>query len=406
MKDIFTVMKFTITDMLKRKSFIISSIIILLFIIGGFAAFKIFTDDPNKKNVITILIHDEENIFNNKLDNLNLKEVGYKFKKIDGDIKKVKDKVKEEKNIEALIISKNKEDKIVLTYVVKNLFFSNGVPENLANILTSIYMSNGLEKLKLTYEQIQSLNPSFEYKYEQAGEKIKGNIGVMMAISIVLFYAVYFCAYQVSSSITTEKTSKIIETLVTSTSPTNIVLGKTLGIGVVGLCQLTLNLLTAFISAKIFVNEQILSKTVDLSTITASLGLITLLYFILGYLTYAFLYALTGSTVNKPEDVQSANGPVAIITVIGFYLSYFTMMNPTGKLNKLAAMLPISSPFCMPLRVMMGLADAKEVLLSIIILIITIIVVAKISIKIYTNAILYNGSKMNLKKLFMLYKQK
>ncbi len=406
MKDIFTVMKFTITDMLKRKSFIISSIIILLFIIGGFATFKIFTGDPNKKNVITILIHDEENIFNNKLDNLNLKEVGYKFKKIDGDIKKVKDKVKEEKNIEALIISKNKEDKIVLTYVVKNLFFSNGVPENLANILTSIYMSNGLEKLKLTYEQIQSLNPSFEYKYEQAGEKIKGNIGVMMAISIVLFYAVYFCAYQVSSSITTEKTSKIIETLVTSTSPTNIVLGKTLGIGVVGLCQLTLNLLTAFISAKIFVNEQILSKTVDLSTITASLGLITLLYFILGYLTYAFLYALTGSTVNKPEDVQSANGPVAIITVIGFYLSYFTMMNPTGKLNKLAAMLPISSPFCMPLRVMMGLADAKEVLLSIIILIITIIVVAKISIKIYTNAILYNGSKMNLKKLFMLYKQK
>ncbi|NMA51346.1 MAG: ABC transporter permease [Mollicutes bacterium] len=405
MKDIFIVMKFTILDMVKRKAFIISTIVILLLIVGGFAAVKIFSGD-GKVKVLTILVHDQENIFNNKLDNLNLKELGYKFSKTDKSIEDIKSKVNSDSDVDALIINKNKDGSIVLTYIVKNLFFSNGIPEDLANILSSVYTSNGLEKLNLTKEQIASLNPVFEYRYEQAGEEVKGNIAVMMGISIILFYAIYFCAFQVSSSITTEKTSKIIEMLVTSTSPRNIVLGKTLGIGIVGLCQLALNILTSFICARIFIDKQVLSKVVDLSTITVSLALITLLYFILGYLTYALLYALTGSTVSKPEDVQSANGPVAIIAVIGFYLSYFTMMNPTGKLNLLAALLPISSPFCMPLRIMMGLASYKEVILSVLILIITIIVVANISIKIYTRAILYSGSKLNFKKIIMLYKQK
>ena len=130
------------------------------------------------------------------------------------------------------------------------------------------------------------------------------------------------------------------------------------------------------------------------------------MYFIFGYAVYALLYALTGSTVSKPEDVQSANGPVAIIAVIGFYLSYFTMMNPTSNLNQVAAMLPISSPFCMPFRVMMGIATPTELIISIAILVVTIFVVAKISIKIYSQAILNYGSKISLKDALQMYKNK
>ena len=225
-------------------------------------------------------------------------------------------------------------------------------------------------------------------------------------MSIVLFYAIYFCAYQVSSSITTEKTSKIIETLVTSTSPSSIVIGKTIGIGIVGLVQLVLIITTAVVSCNLFLDPELLSMLVDIKSITISLGIVTILYFILGYFAYALLYALTGSTVSKPEDIQSANTPVAIIVVICFYLSYFTMMNPTSELNSFASLFPLSSPFCMPFRVMMGLAGFKDVLLSIIILLITIILIANITIKIYSNAILNYGSKMSLKDIIKIYKQK
>lgn len=228
----------------------------------------------------------------------------------------------------------------------------------------------------------------------------------MMLMSIVLFYAIYFCAYQVSSSITTEKTSKIMETLVTSTSPRTIVLGKTLGIGLVGLLQMIAIVVTALISANAFLDEELISAVLDMSNITPYLGIITIIYFILGYFTYALLYALTGSTVSKPEDIQSANSPIAILAVVGFYLSYFTMMNPTSELNTFAALFPISSPFCMPFRIMMGIASVGEVAISIIILLITILIIAKVAIKIYSSAILNYGTKMGLKDIMRMYKDK
>ena len=124
----------------------------------------------------------------------------------------------------------------------------------------------------------------------------------------------------------------------------------------------------------------------------------------MGYFTYALLYALTGSTVSKPEDIQSANGPVAILAVVGFYLSYFTMMNPTSSLNVFASLFPISSPFCMPFRIMMGLASTTDVIVSIAILLVTILVIAQIAIKIYSSAILNYGTKMSLKDMVNIYK--
>ena len=209
-----------------------------------------------------------------------------------------------------------------------------------------------------------------------------------------------------SSSITTEKTSKIIETLVTSTSPRIIVLGKTIGIGIIGLMQMILIIGTALISAKLFLEPGVIDSVLDMSNITPYLGIITIVYFILGYFTYALLYALTGSTVSKPEDIQSANSPVAILAVIGFYLSYFTMMNPTSELNVFASMFPISSPFCMPFRIMMGLANITDVIVSIAILFVTILIIAHIAIKIYSNAILNYGTKMSLKDVVKMYRDK
>lgn len=163
---------------------------------------------------------------------------------------------------------------------------------------------------------------------------------------------------------------------------------------------------TALISANLFLEKELIESVLDLSNITLVLGIITIIYFILGYLAFALLYALTGSTVSKPEDIQSANGPVAILAVIGFYLSYFTMMNPTSELNLIASILPISSPFCMPFRIMMGLASSKDIILSITVLIVTILLIAHIAIKIYSNAILNYGTKLSFKDIIKIYKER
>jgi ABC-2 type transport system permease protein len=403
MKDLFIVTKFTMKDMLQRKSFIITTIIFLIMIVVGFNIPNFMKMLNKDSDVNKIEIIDSGNVFEGTLESLKDLDTGYEIQILNEDYEKIKEKIENEEIDSAIIVEKQDEN-IKIKYIVKSATMMSGVPENIISTLNTLYTNIQINKLGLTEEQLKSITPNFEFALEQTDEEASGNVYAMMLLSLVLFYAIYFCAYQVSSSITTEKTSKIIETLVTSTSPKTIVLGKTLGIGIVGLLQMILLVGTALISAKTFLEPGILDSIIDVSKITPYLGIITIIYFIFGYFEYALLYALTGSTVSKPEDIQSANGPVAILAVIGFYLSYFTMMNPASELNVFASMFPISSPFCMPFRIMMGLAKPTDVIISIIILLITGIIIAKIAIKIYSNAILNYGTKMSFNDIVKMYK--
>lgn len=411
MKDLFTVAIFTMKDLLKRKSFIISNIIIWIIIIALFNVPNILKaikgDDASSTNT-KLLIVDTDNIFEGALEVLKENELGYDIQVSNEELnfENIKEKINNSDINEAIVI-KSENGKINIEYIVDNLLYVSEVPQDIVSALSTIYTNLQISKLNLTPEQLQSITPNFEFSMVQTEEQeVQGNNIVMMLLSLVLFYAIYFCAYQVSTSITTEKTSKIIETLVTSTTPRTIVLGKTIGIGIVGLLQIVLMIVIALISNNLFLEEGILDKIISVQNLTPFLLIMTLAYFLLGYFAYALLYALTGSTVSKPEDVQSANSPVAILAVIGFYLAYFTMMNPTSDLNVFASIFPLSSAFCMPFRIMMGIAETKEIVWSMIALILTIIIIAKVSIKIYSNAILNYGSKINLKDIVKIYKQK
>ena len=412
MRDLKTVIAFTIKDMAKRKSFIISTLIILVLIVIGINIpniMKAITGDNENAGETKILIVDSTNLFEGTLQSINQMDLGYNVQVANNEVSfdDIKGRIENKDIDQAMIIEQKEDGTYKLRYIVENMTQVAMVPEDLMNTINTLYTNLQISKLGLTQEQMASLSPNFEFTIEQTEEQeVSGNLFVIMLLSIVLFYAIYFCAYQVSSSITTEKTSKIMETLVTSTSPRTIVLGKTIGIGIVGLIQICLIVGVAFISAKVFLDPELLNTVLDMSMMTPYLGIMTIVYFILGYFAYALLYALTGSTVSKPEDIQSANTPVAILAVIGFYLSYFTMMNPTSELNQFAAIFPISSPFCMPFRIMMGIASTAEIILSIVVLVVTILIIAKVAIKIYSNAILNYGTKMTFRDIVKVYKDK
>lgn len=410
MKDLFLVASYTFKDLVKRKSFIISNIVILVIVIIGFNVPNIINmvngdDESFGKTELTII--DKDNVYEGILSSVTQVDNAYNITISNNmNLEEVKEKVNNEEIQEAIIITKS-ENAIHVNYLVKSLGMVSEVPKNIMILLQESYKQLQMSKLNISQEELMLINTPFEMELNQTEEKeVGGNILAMMLLSIVLFYAIYFYAYQVSTSITTEKTSKIIETLVTSTTPKTIVLGKTLGIGLAGVVQTIALVVVAIICANVFLTADMVNTVLDMSNITPMLAIITIVYYILGYSLFALLYALTGSTVAKPEDIQSANGPVAILAVIGFYLSYFTMMNPTSSLNSFAAIFPVSSPFCMPFRVMMGIAELPEILISLAVLIVTIAVVAQISIKIYSSAILNYGSKISLKDMMKMYKNK
>ena len=411
MRDLIVVANYTIKEMIKRKSFIISNIIILLIIVLGFNVPNILDsikgDDTENTGNSIVLVVDEDNIFEGNLEELNQMELGTNFKIQNEKTtnEELKQKI-DDGEIFASIILKKENGIININYVVDSIAM-NQLPQYIVEALSKIYTNMQIGKLGLTTEQLASLNTAFNVEITETNENpASGNIFAIMLLSIVLFYAIYFCAYQVSSSITTEKTSKIMETLVTSTTPRTIVLGKTIGIGIVGLLQVSLIILVSVISCNLFLDPNLLSSIIDVSKITPMLAISVIVYFILGYAIYSLLYALTGSTVSKPEDINSANGPVAILAVIGFYLSYFAMMNPTSEINVFASLFPFSAPFSMPFRIMMGTATPIQILISLVIMILSIIVIAHISIKIYSSAIFNYGTKMSIKDILKMYKSK
>ena len=399
MKNLKTVTAFTISEMVRRKSFIISTLVILIIIALAFNIPNIMKKLGNDGSGEKVLIIDPENLFEGMASNLNEAGLGYEFQTTTEELnlEEIKEKIKND--VDACIKFSKQENTVKMEYIVESAAVNYGeVPQTLVATFTNLYSNLQVKKLNLSPEELSSLEPEFDVTLTETDENAaKGNIFIMMMISIVLFYAVFFCAGQVSTAITTEKTSKIIETLVTSTDSKTIVLGKTLGIGIVGLIQVILMMIVAIISAKFCMDPEILSSIFDISTITPTLFIITLIYFCLGYGLYSLFFALTGATVSKPQDVQSANGPVSFVAVIGFYLAYFSMMNPSSSVNKIAGIVPISSPFCMPLRVMMGTATTGEVITSVLVLIATTALVAMLAIKVYSSTILNTGARLSLK---------
>lgn len=271
MKDFLVVASFTIKEMIKKKSFIISNIIILIIIIVGFNVpniINMFKGDTERKDKIVIL--DINNTFEGTLESLKQAETGYNIEIINNEISKqdLKEKIKNNEINQALVISKA-EDKINLEYIVKSIGMTTVMPEQFMSSFEKIYTNLQISKLNLTQEQIQLINTPFEFKIEQAEDKqAAGNILIMMLLSMVLFYAIYFYAYQVSSSITIEKTSKIIETLVTSTTPRIIIIGKTIGIGIVGIFQTIITIIVCVLCARFILPIDILNSVLDISNIT------------------------------------------------------------------------------------------------------------------------------------------
>lgn len=226
MKDLMTVIKFTMKDMVKRKSFIISTLIILILIVIGFNIPNFLKSIKGEDTQEKLLIVDENNVFEGSLDNLRNLNLDYEIQIDNLNYNQIKEKIENEE-IESAIVIEPQEYNIKIRYIVDNVNFMQDVPEELINAINTLYSNLQISKLGLTPEQMQTITPNFDFSLEQTEEeKASGNVFAMMLLSLVLFYAIYFCAYQVSSSITTEKTSKIMETLVTSTSPRIIVIRK------------------------------------------------------------------------------------------------------------------------------------------------------------------------------------
>lgn len=414
MNSLLTIIKYTAKEYVTKKAFLVVNIILILLIV-------VVCNIPNIINAISpndedsnmkVYIVDNENLLSANQEMFDQLELDYDIKyhnqMSDEEIEKnINDETTD-------VVIKLKQDNGIVSfdYLVEE---KNGFAdyETTATIFSGIIKSIRTNKLLMeanaSEELVSSVNLPVSYEIKGLKENTGNeNFPVAMVSSYILFFAIYFFGYSVSTSVSSEKTSRVMETLVTSTTPTKIILGKTIAMGIVGLGQMVLLIVTAVLSYKAFIpdNFDLLSSFIGQIHFNAGDILICLIYFILGYTVYAFLSAVTGATISKAEDVQAASTPISIVALISFFLAYFSSTMPNGAASKFASIFPFSAAFSMPGRILAGAATAGDIAISIIVLAITAVLLAFISIRVYSSAILHYGDRLKLKQLFKMYKEK
>lgn len=415
MRGFFTVLNYTFKENSRKKSFIISTIITLILtavIVSMPAIIKSFDntgkgktqqESSNTKSKGVIFVVDSKGILKENLNKLSTVFPQYKFKsETSSNINPLKNKVKKEEN-NALLILDEKNGVPTFNYIVKQS--GDGLdPSQLSQYIKSNFVTNLLKEAKVPHNITQMLQTDISFNVSELGKGKVGSSISSMIVSILLFFSIYYYGYGVAMSIASEKTSRVMELLVTSTKPSIIILGKSAAMGLLGLVQVFMVVCTGLLTYKLTFpdNFSIGGQSLDFSSFTPFSIVMIVVYFILGYFLYAMMNAVAGATVSKAEDVNSALMPISFISIAAFYLGNFSLAVPKGTVSIVSSIIPFSSPFSMPSRILATEVPVWQITVSLFSLVITIAFIAWISIKIYSAAILHYGKRLKLKELITM----
>lgn len=223
------------------------------------------------------------------------------------------------------------------------------------------------------------------------------------AVMFLLYMSILLYVVNVMRSVIQEKTSRVVEILVSAVKPRALMLGKVIGVGAVGLVQLgiwsAVALLLISFRAEILSLFGITGASVTLPSLDVVDVLVILAYFALGYFFYAALYAAIGAMVNSDQEAQQVQTPVVLLLIVPVACVQMVANDPRGGAAQLLTLVPFSSPVLMPMRYLLGGATWTEVGLSMALLLACISLVVSLAARIYRVGILMYGKRPSLREL-------
>jgi ABC-2 type transport system permease protein len=253
-------------------------------------------------------------------------------------------------------------------------------------------------------------------KWEENREDKETNTQMIMAISYMLSFILYMFIFMFGSmvmrGVIEEKSNRIIEVMISSVKPFQLMAGKIIGVALVAILQF---LIWIVLTGTFFIVFQNFSSSAEgaVSVLTvqlASVNIVEILvffifYFIGGYLLYASMFAAVGSAVESESDSQQLMMPITIPLILAIMIMVQTFRYPDSSLSVWASMIPFTSPIIMVARIPFGV-PLWQILLSLTILIATSVLIAYITAKIYRVGILMYGKKPSFKEIFKWLKYK
>lgn len=413
MKQFFNVLSFELSNYFKNKGYLITTILISILLIIGLSLPSIFdmsklipqlsssnsteiTEDKDKTNYALI---DINNVIEDKaiLENL--------FPNSNWIIKNSKEEIEE------LINSNDAEAGFIVenlnkySYLVENYGLNDNNQLLFENVLSTLNQIEYAKNNNLNFSELQSvINTSFESEVTILGKDSANNFFYVYIFVFAMYMMILLYGQLIAVSVTSEKSNRAIEVLVTSANSNSLIFGKVIGAALASFIQVAIILASGMLSYAL--NSKSWNGILDgVFKIPSNILLTFIIFGSVGYLFYSFIFGALGALVSKTEDISSSIAPITMIFVIVFLISMFGLTNSDSPIIKIASFIPFSSSMTMLIRVAMSNVSNLEIIISFIILLLSTILISLGAAKIYRLGTLMYGNPIKLKNALKWFKK-
>jgi ABC-2 type transport system permease protein len=273
-------------------------------------------------------------------------------------------------------------------------FSGNGLVDTIQRAAGSVRLQRLVEENgQAAADVIEILSSSPLEVRSLDGADPEGDIRPAIAYAglLLMYIAILSYGSWTLTGVTEEKNNRVVEVLLATLRPWQLLGGKVLGIGLLGIGQFVLTIGFAFI----LVN---MTDALDIPRVPLDGLLFLVLWFILGFSVYSVSYAAAGSLASRPEDAQSAAFPMTMLAVAGFFVSINALDDPTSMLARVTSFVPFTAPFVVPIRQSLDGIGVVEHVATVIVAIFSIILLVRLSARIYAGGLLRFGRRVKLKE--------
>ena len=407
MNKFWIILFHTYLNKLKTKSFLVTTLLTVVITLGltnMSSIIEVFDKGGDKEKVA--VLDETGQLYEPLKEQISSLNKNLQLKEFDGTEKEAEKAVEEGEYVGIVELRYDAEQLPEATYKAMSVADS-AIFTDLQSGLQQMKTMLAASKIKLTPEQLQQLYEpvSFEKialeENAKTEEELNQARGLVYVLLFVIYFAVIMYASMIAMEVATEKSSRVMEILISSVSPIKQMFAKILGIGLLSLTQLTVLLSVGYFSIKRNLSsleggffDSFGFGNISLSTISYAV-----IFFILGYFLYATLAAFLGSLVSRIEDVQQMITPMTLLVVAGFMIAMFGLGKPDSPFIVITSYIPFFTPMIMFLRVGMLNIPVWEAALAIAILVGTIIFLAVFGARVYRGGVLMYGKSNSFKDI-------
>ena len=275
-----------------------------------------------------------------------------------------------------------------------------GNRSRLAEAINRAVSETRISKAGLKPEDVRDLTRTVDLRMlNERGESDSGKVMLGMVLLMILYITILVYGVTVMRGVMEEKQSRIIEVLLASVKPFDLMLGKVVGIGMVGLTQYLVWAASGIFFSLLMAGPALVTGGFSVPRISVSLMIFFVVYYLLGYFLYATLYAMVGAIVSSEDDGNQLQMPISMTFAASLVLAMTVVQNPGGKTATILSLFPYFGPALMFLRIAFNAAPAWQIALSIALMILTILFSVWLAARIYRVGVLMYGKRPTLPEL-------